>query len=654
MRISFSSRPPLSSPSRATPRSLGREQTVALEEEIQSLLQKGAIRRCPRRAAGFYSTMFVTPKKGGSWRPIINLRSLNRYVITPHFKMETIQNLKDVLRQGDFMAKIDLKDAYQAVPIHEPDRKYLRFVWKGETFEFSTLPFGLASAPLVFTKLLKPVVAFLRQMGIRIMIYLDDILIMAPSPEEVSRNLQLVIQILTHLGFVINQKKCILTPTQWIEFLGFVVDSVRMVLSLPQDKVSKIRKECRHMANQSEVSGRSLAHLIGLLTSCLPAVLTAPLHYRGLQALRTKTLRYNNLDYDRKVPLSPQASADLSWWVENVSPEMCRPILPPSASLNLETDASTQGWGALCRESSQRTGGAWTSVEATHHINWLELMAAFLAVRCFAKDKSKIHIQLFMDSKVAIAYVNRLGGTHSRGLCSLALEFWEWCTQRKITLHAVHIPGRANVTADWESRHNTDYSDWRLDRGTFKEIQRRLGPFSVDLFASYQNTQLEMFFSWRPDPAAAAVDALSQQWSDLRPYMFPPFALIGRCLHKVRSDGVDQAVLIAPLWPAQAWFPTLMSMLSHHPVLLPSQRNLLTDCQGQNHPLIIQGRLTLVAWPVSGIDSRTKEFLQRLPRSSVPLGETVHPEPTNPLGKDGLIGAVNGRLIRAQPLSATL
>ena len=198
MRISFSSRPPLSSPSRATPRSLGREQTVALEEEIQSLLQKGAIRRCPRRAAGFYSTMFVTPKKGGSWRPIINLRSLNCYVITPHFKMETIQNLKDVLRQGDFMAKIDLKDAYQAVPIHEPDRKYLRFVWKGETFEFSTLPFGLASAPLVFTKLLKPVVAFLRQMGIRIMIYLDDILIVAPSPEEVSRNLQLVIQILMH------------------------------------------------------------------------------------------------------------------------------------------------------------------------------------------------------------------------------------------------------------------------------------------------------------------------------------------------------------------------------------------------------------------------------------------------------------------------
>ena len=98
----------------------------------------------------------------------------------------------------------------------------------------------------------------------------------------------------------------------------------------------------------------------------------------------------------------------------------------------------------------------------------------------------------------------------------------------------------------------------------------------------------------------------------------------------------------------------MMSMLSHHPVLLPSQRNLLTDCQGQNHPLIIQGRLTLVAWPVSGIDSRTKEFLQRLPRSSVPLGERVHPEPTNPLGKDGLIGAVNGRLIRAQPLSATL
>jgi hypothetical protein len=55
--------------------------------------------------------MFVVPKKDGGWRPIINLKSLNSYLFTPHFKLESIQSLKDVLLQNDFMVKVDLKDA---------------------------------------------------------------------------------------------------------------------------------------------------------------------------------------------------------------------------------------------------------------------------------------------------------------------------------------------------------------------------------------------------------------------------------------------------------------------------------------------------------------------------------------------------------------
>ena len=478
--------------------------------EIQDLLHKGAIRHCTHGTRGFYSTVFVVPKKGGSWRPIINLKNLNSYVVTPHFKMETVQNLKDVLHQGDFMAKLDLKDAYQTVPVNETDRKYLRFLWKGKVFEFTTLPFGLAPAPLIFTKLLRPVASFLRSMGIRILMYLDDFLIMAPSPEEVTRDLRMARHILTHLGFIINEKKSVSVPTQTIEFLGFVIDSRHMELSLPLEKISKLRKECRHMLNRSRVTGRSLAHLIGLMTSCLPAIRVAPLHYRSLQRLRTRTLHHHHMDYDYQTPLSTEAISDLSWWVTELDAKVSRPILPPVASLNLETDASTQGWGTLCQETSQRAGGPWSREESAHHINWLELMACFLAVRSFVKDQQGMHVQLM----VAIAYVNHLGGTHSKSLCDLALEIWHWCVRRKITLHAVHIPGKMNVVADWESRHMSDYSDWKLDQGVFRNIQIALGPFSVDLFASFRNAQLERYFSWRPDPSATAVDAFSQSWTD--------------------------------------------------------------------------------------------------------------------------------------------
>ena len=97
--------------------------------------------------------------------------------------MESIKSLKDVVLPGDYMVKLDLQDAYLTVPMDRSVCKYLRFCWKGEIYEFQSLPFGLAPAPLLFTKLLKPLLGFLRERGVRIIIYLDDMLILAGESE---------------------------------------------------------------------------------------------------------------------------------------------------------------------------------------------------------------------------------------------------------------------------------------------------------------------------------------------------------------------------------------------------------------------------------------------------------------------------------------
>ena len=89
--------------------------------------------------------------------------------------MENISHLKDLLLPGDFLVKVDLKDAYLTVLMNYQYWKFLRFVWKGTVFEFKTLPFSLATAPITFTKLLRPVAASLRSQGIHLLIYLDDI-----------------------------------------------------------------------------------------------------------------------------------------------------------------------------------------------------------------------------------------------------------------------------------------------------------------------------------------------------------------------------------------------------------------------------------------------------------------------------------------------
>ena len=88
------------------------------------------------------------------------------------------------MRKGDWLTKLDLEDAYLSVPMNQAHTRLLRFQWQNQTYQFNTLPFGLSSAPYVFIKLLKPVVAILRRLGIRVVLYLDDMLIMAGTKEE--------------------------------------------------------------------------------------------------------------------------------------------------------------------------------------------------------------------------------------------------------------------------------------------------------------------------------------------------------------------------------------------------------------------------------------------------------------------------------------
>ena len=107
-------------------------------------------------------------------------------------------------------------------------QKFLQFVWKGRTFQFNCLPFGLSASPWVFTKVLRVAAAHLRKNGIRMVIYLDDILLMGASKEEATVAVNAAFSLLTSLGFVINEKKSEPVPAQSVEFLGIGIDSIKM------------------------------------------------------------------------------------------------------------------------------------------------------------------------------------------------------------------------------------------------------------------------------------------------------------------------------------------------------------------------------------------------------------------------------------------
>ena len=148
-----------------------------IDDEIVTLRSNGAIKEVTSCSNEFLSNIFLVPKKTGDMRPVINLKPLNVFVQKIHFKIENINTALDSIAPGDYLVSIDLKDAYFSIPIFKPHRKFLRFKWSDQTYEFTCLPFGYSLAPRVFSKVLKPVISQLRENGYRVVIFLDDILL---------------------------------------------------------------------------------------------------------------------------------------------------------------------------------------------------------------------------------------------------------------------------------------------------------------------------------------------------------------------------------------------------------------------------------------------------------------------------------------------
>ena len=194
----------------------------ALATCIQSLLSKNAIERVENvKSLGFYSRLFLVPKPHQRWRPVIELSRLNTFLHVEKFKMETPESIRTSLIPGEWVSLIDLSDAYLHIPIHPNSRKYLTFCYKSQVFQFTSLPFGLATAPQVFTMIVKEVKLMALSRGLRLHQYLDDWLIRSQSQEEAQVNTQAVVDLTQSLGWIINQEKSELKPTQLFSFVGY-------------------------------------------------------------------------------------------------------------------------------------------------------------------------------------------------------------------------------------------------------------------------------------------------------------------------------------------------------------------------------------------------------------------------------------------------
>lgn len=183
----------------------------------------------------------------------------------------------------------------------------------------------------------------------------------------------------------------------------------------------------------------------------------APLFYRCLQidlqnaGDRAAILRHRVSTIhksQRKAPVVDHLPVTMEWQ-------------KPTGSLLI---ASLRGWGAVSR--GVPTGGPWSPEEKCYHINCMEILAAFLAIKTFMKNMTDTTVLIMIDNTTAVAYINNLGGTVSPLATEIAKDLWMWCLERNITVKAQYLPGVENVRADRESRT----PDWMLNPRIFQTI----------------------------------------------------------------------------------------------------------------------------------------------------------------------------------------
>lgn len=558
--------------------------------EIQRLLLLGYIEYCVEKPK-CVSPIGCVPKKNNKFRLITDLRQLNSQCSVPSFRNEDIRDAVKLIESSDNFVTADIRDGFYHIKVHTDYRDYLGFQWKGNYYCWAVLPFGLSCSPYFFNKILRPVISYLRALGVRVSVFVDDFLL-SEHANYITDRIDLLLNTLADLGFQVNFEKSVLVPSQTINYLGYTISSTNNKLTVKAQgaRVSKLKQAIRKALRSRIVSARALARICGQCVSVAWAVTPGKLFLRN--AYRLLSTRSS---WEDRLFINEPVREEFTWWLESASTWNVREICCEAFQAQIVTDASSLGWGAKCGEHI--ASGDWNRRISFQSSNERELLAILMALKSFVPLLRGKHVQVLTDNISAAAYIRHMGGPSPR-LSRLAVAVWAEAMENGIWLHSAHIAGKLNTEADYWSR-KPDKHNWRLHPGLFKFIDRIWGPHTVDRFANCQNAQVSRFNSRYWEPLSEGVDALAQtNWGVENNFVNAPFCLIPRVLEILKSQKAV-ATIIAPEWRAMPWLMTLKRMLIAPPLRVPNNRNVCRSMGVLPEPCRNR-KWRLFAWRVYG------------------------------------------------------
>jgi len=584
-RINFRTTPTLSVVPCIPSDSLNPLKDAHIQEQIDILLQKQAIEVVPgpHWGPGFYSRLFTVPKPNGKVRPIIDLKLLNKKIRIPKFKMESLQTVWSSLNPGNWAFSLDLSDAYFHVPIHPESRKFLRLFHRGTVYQFKALPFGLSTAPWIFTRVVSEVKMMVHLQGIFLLCYLDDWLVQVISYHLGLVQARYLTDLCASLGLLVNWEKSELTPSQSFSYIGAHWDLTSSKV-FPLDKnLVKMKSLVSLFLSSPAQSARMWQSLIGTLTSLYRFFQFGRLHTRPIQWHLLTSWNQRSGHPLQMIDIPQFLLPFLQWWLDRSILPAGVDLLPTKFNYHLFTDASLIGWGG--HANGVNTAGLWSQEERTLYINVLELRAVINSLLALVPPKGA-KILVATDNTTVVAHINKQGGTHSRSLMVETYDLYSLVMENDWVIQARYIPGQLNCIADQLSRTGQPLpSEWSLNPRALERLFKAWHRPQIDLFATRFNNKLPVFVSPSPDDLAIAVDALSFNMNGLDVYAFPPREIMSQFLQRFQMSRGCRAIVVAPKWPKQPWYPLLTQLAVVPPIKLPCWETLLSQpLSGKLHP----------------------------------------------------------------------
>ena len=376
--------------------------------------------------------------------------------------------------RGAYMFSFDLKSGYHHVEIFEGHQTYLGFSWKHSNsnqvkfYVFTVLPFGLSSAPHVFTKILKPLEKHWRHQGICVVVFLDDGWGIEKDSQVSSIVADAVRTDLFKAGFVTNEDKSVWIPSQRLDWLGITWDSASGTIEIVDRRVTKITSTIDSIIDSDFVlSARRLASFTGQIIS------TAPVS-GNISRIMTRHCIMSTLSaqhWDSKVKMDPYSIEELYFWKNNLNSIKVRDcFLFNKPQRFAYSDASRTGCGSVITLNEDCVcQKLWELSERSKSSTWRELAAIDFSLQSFAKILEGSLVKWFTDSQTAARIIEI--GSMKLDLHRLAIKIFQFCAEHSIRLEVQWIPRTENEKADYISRL-LDFDDWQITHDLFVSLEK--------------------------------------------------------------------------------------------------------------------------------------------------------------------------------------